>query len=151
MILPLLFCSSCQSKPVNSPSTQEKATLNAAENAVQIECNVAYAARPANEMESAFLFNEKVLSCLRQAPEIRDPQFSVSISGLLKYTGEIENPLVDGVSGALKNCLSREIGALSMNRGRPGAFKLQISRSQPTPGKKPKGVLLDLNNVKKWE
>lgn len=145
MISIFFICASCQSKPVKT------AEPVVGDIKIPIECVIAHGPRPQTEMEDTFLLNPKIQACLKSAPEIRDEKFFVAVSGMITPTGDVDKVFVDAPSDALKSCLSREIEALKMNRGRTGPFKLQIATAQtPSPGKS-RAILLDLSTVKKFE
>ncbi len=130
-----------------------KATVEVIENRVALEAQVAYAPRRFQEMESSVLLSSKVQDCLRGAPDIREAAFVVGLEGILTFQGAVEQFNPSTPTESLGTCLTHAIKSVSFGRGKTGPFKMQVMRSKPPadPSKKPKGVLLDLTTVKKWE
>lgn len=130
-----------------------KVTAQVIENLVPLETQIAYAPRRFPEMENGILLDKGVQACLRQAPDIREEAFSVGLEGHLSYNGSVEAFRTSTSSESLKSCLTQAFKTINFQRGRMGPFKLQVVRAKPPEddGKKPKGILLDLDGLKKWE
>jgi hypothetical protein len=149
--------SACASKPkAIDPGTglpSGKVTAQIIENRVYLEAQIAYAPRRFAEMESGILNHKGVQNCLRVAPDIREESFSVGLEGHLSYTGSIEAFRAKTPTESLRNCLTEAFKTINLQRGRMGPFKLQVVRGKPPEddGKKPKGILLELSTLKKWE
>lgn len=153
-----LACAACQSasKRTDAGGTglpSGKVTAQIIENRVQIETQIAYAPRRFPEMENGILLNKDVQGCLRNAPGIREEAFSVGLEGHLRYTGAVESFVAETDTESLGACLNQAFMTINFNRGRMGPFKLRVIRSKPPldDGKKPKGILLELEGLKKWE
>jgi hypothetical protein len=132
----LLFAVAC-----GSNSKVDVPLMNPAQS-IEIEAVFAYAPRRAQELEAAILNHPKVQACLKLDPEIRSEKFVTGAEGYLSYKGLIEG-LSIAATEPLKACLTKEIGALALGRGRAGPFKMQVGRVA-NPGQNPKAILLVL-------
>jgi hypothetical protein len=94
-----------------------------------------------------------IQDCLRSAANIRENSFQAGLEGHLNSRGEVDNVLVKSETADLKGCLEKNLGKVAYGRGRLGPFKMRIQRVKPPedPSQEPKGVLLELTTVKKWE
>lgn len=130
-----------------------KVTAQVIENLVPLEAQIAYAPRRFPEMENGILLNKPVQECLRAAPDIREESFAVGLEGQLSYTGSVESFRANTANEKLRSCLAEAFKSINFLRGRMGPFKLQVVHAKPPleDGKKPKGILLELEGLKKWE
>lgn len=146
----------CQSKPVREvpqvENSANKASTNGNPNLVSIQVDVAYASRRSEDLEQAVLLNAGVQSCLRLAIKPEQADFSVGVEAQITKLGRVLKPSATTPDAAFKGCLESQLGSLDLGKGKAGPFKLRILRSpDPVVGQKPKGILLDLKPLRKFE
>jgi hypothetical protein len=160
ILLLLIFCCSCQSKPVADakPSTEasvsEKATPGLSPTrTVELVARTSLAPRRKSEVESAIILDPAVTACMRAEFKDGTEKFAYSVQGRLSARGEIQAPLVITTQENLKKCLMARFKTLNLGRGQSGTFKLKVERAGPFEigGKASKTFLLDLDDFKKLQ
>lgn len=156
LVLLLVCCSACESKPTKSPAPEpgaavsEKPTKGGDQAASGIELSAKVEAGP-DEVESTIVTNSDVLGCLKQGIDPLDQAFYVGIAGKLSNAGAVSMPLVTGGNPPLNLCLAGALKDLKFEKGHAGPFRLVIRRADKGGKGKGKTFRLNLDGLKKFE
>ena len=159
VLLLLVFCCSCQSKPVAEKTAAEgmaaeKATPGPSPTrTVELVARTSLAPRRKSEVESAIILDAAVPACMRAEFKDGTEKFAFSVQGRLSARGEIQDPLVITTQESLKKCLMARFKTLNLGRGQSGTFKMKVERAGPfeVGSKASKTFLLDLDDFKKLQ
>jgi hypothetical protein len=138
-----LVIAGCGSKPTRGPAA-EKVTQTPPTPGVEVFIKTDFAPRRVDEVELGALNAFKSCLLTHAAP------ISVGFSGKITFHGRIEQGQVEGVEGALKQCLDAAIPSILLGRGRIGLFKLAIATG-PNLLKGAKSRIISHPEVKKFE